>query len=161
GGQIDFEPAGLDATRFDHLKALMDEIRSAFTAYPGTLTSFTAPKYGTPNPWRWSPTFYYDMGRRGDLLAPMTYDSGLTTGPDYQHGMREQTTGILHAISGKSWNNDAQHPAPINGVKVILGFPAFPAKTQHNVKAENIKYAAPGVDAGLNLLQSTGDPSRD
>ncbi len=89
GVQIDFEPSGLDSTRFDNLKTLMDEIRSAFTAYPGKLTSFAAPKYGTGNQWWWSPTFYYYMGRRVDLLAAMTYDSRLTSGTAYQDWIRD------------------------------------------------------------------------
>lgn len=43
----------------------------------------------------------------------------------------------------------------------MLGFPAFPANAHHDVEAENIKYAAPGVDAGLKALEGSGDPSRD
>jgi hypothetical protein len=58
GVQIDFEPSGLDATRFAQLTTLMEAIRHAFTAYPGTLTSFAAPKYGTTTQWEWSPAFY-------------------------------------------------------------------------------------------------------
>jgi hypothetical protein len=43
----------------------------------------------------------------------------------------------------------------------MLGFPAFQANAHHDVEAENIKYAAPGVDAGLKALEGGGDPSRD
>jgi glycosyl hydrolase family 18 (putative chitinase) len=160
GIQIDFEPSGFDSARFDNLKTLMDEIRSAFTASPGKLTSFAAPKYGTTSRWFWSPTFYYYMGRHVDLLAAMTYDSKLIAGTAYQDWIRDQTRDILRSVSGKFWNNDSTHPAPINGVKVIIGFPAFPPTAVHNLDAENIKYAAPGVDAGLNILESHGDPSR-
>jgi hypothetical protein len=35
------------------------------------------------------------------------------------------------------------------------------ANAHHDVEAENIKYAAPGVDAGLKALEGSGDPSRD
>jgi len=159
GIQIDFEPSGQDAARFDNLKTLMDEILSALTTSPGKLTSFAAPKSGTTSQWFWSPTFYYYMGRHVDLLAAMTYDTKLTTGASYQDWMRDQSVEILRAVSGQFWNNDATHPAPTNGVKIIIGFPAFPASPVHDPKAENIKYAAPGLDAGLNILQSNGDPS--
>lgn len=64
--------------------------------------------------------------------------------------MSDQTASILRSVSGQFWNNDAGHPAPDNGVRVMLGFPAFPANAHHDSAAENIKYAAPGVDAGLN-----------
>jgi hypothetical protein len=161
GIQIDFEPSGQDATRFEHLETLMEEIRGAFTPYPGKLTSFAAPKCGATNEWSWDPTFYYYMGRHVDFLAGMTYDTGLTSGTAYQQWMRDQTTGILRAVSGRFWNNDAEHPAPLNGVKVIIGFPAFPGSAYHDVAAEAIQYAAPGVDAGLAALESDRDPSRD
>ncbi|MBV8451447.1 MAG: hypothetical protein JOZ29_04145, partial [Deltaproteobacteria bacterium] len=163
GIQIDFEPSGLDSTRFDNLKMLMDDIHNAMSVYPGKLTSFVAPKYkyGTANEWFWSPSFYYFMGRHVDIMAAMTYDSGITTGnPDYQNWMRDQTASILRSVSGKFWNNDAGHPAPDNDVRVMLGFPAFPANAYHDIAAENIKYAAPGVDAGLNGLASNRDLSR-
>jgi hypothetical protein len=75
--------------------------------------------------------------------------------------MRDQTTSILGAVSGKFWDNDPDHPPPQNSIKVMLGFPAFPANAHHDVDAENIKYAAPGVDAGLKALEGSGDPSRD
>ena len=75
-GYLDFEPSGADSTRFDNLKLMMDELHSAFTAYPGKLTSYAAHKYGTANEWWWSPVFYYYMARRVDILAAMTYDSG-------------------------------------------------------------------------------------
>jgi len=160
GIQIDFEPSGLDSARLDNLTALMDEIRSAVTISPGELTSFAAPKYGTTSQWFWSPAFYYQMGRHLDLLAAMTYDTKLTSGPAYQDWIRDQTADILRSVSGQFWNNDATHPAPTNGVKIIIGFPAFPPSTVHNLQAENIKYAAPGTDAGLNILESNGDTSR-
>jgi hypothetical protein len=100
------------------------------------------------------------MGQHVDLLAAMTYDSDRTTGPAYQDWMREQMLSILRAVSGQFWHQDAQHPAPSHGVKVMLGFPAFPAHAHHDVQAETIQYAAPGVEAGLQSLQRTGDPSQ-
>jgi hypothetical protein len=163
GIQIDFEPSGQDSTRFDNLKTLMDDIHRAINAPPGKLTSLVAPKYkdGTPSQWFWSSTFYYAMGRHVDILAAMTYDSGEKPGNLYENWMRDQTTSILRSVSGKFWDNDPDHPSPENGIKVMLGFPAFPANAHHDVEAENIKYAAPGVDAGLKVLERSGDPSRD
>ena len=163
GIQIDFEPSGQDSTRFDNLKTLMDDIRGAISAYSEKLTSFAAPKYksGTPSQWFWSSSFYYFMGRHVDILAAMTYDSEKKPGSLYEDWMRDQTTSILRAVSGKFWDNDPDHPPPQNSIKVMLGFPAFPANAHHDVEAENIKYAAPGVNAGLRVLEGSGDPSRD
>lgn len=163
GIQIDFEPSGQDATRFSNLKTLMDDIRRGINPYSGKLTSFVAPKYqdGTSSVWSWSSGFYYVMGRHVDLLAAMTYDSAKAPGNFYENWMRDQTTGILRAVSGKFWDNDAGHPAPENDVKVMLGFPAFPPNAYHDVNAENIKYAAPGAEAGLKALDASGDRSGD
>ena len=163
GIQIDFEPSGQDSTRFDNLKTLMDGIRRAINAYPGKFTSFVAPKYksGTPSQWFWDSSFYYVMGRHVDILAAMTYDSGEKPGDLYKNWMRDQTTSILRSVSGKFWDNDPDHPLPKNGIKVMLGFPAYPANAHHDVEAENIKFAAPGADAGLKALEKSGDPSRD
>ncbi|MBV9672636.1 MAG: hypothetical protein JO076_07400 [Verrucomicrobia bacterium] len=162
GIQIDFEPSGQDSKRFDNLKMLMDEIHGAINTYPGKHTSFVAPKQkdGTPSQWFWSSSFYYAMGRHVDILAAMTYDSGEKSGELYENWMRDQTISILRSVSGKFWDNGPDHPSPENGIKVMLGFPAFPANAQHDVETENIKYAAPGVDAGLKALRRNGDPSR-
>jgi hypothetical protein len=163
GIQIDFEPSGQDATRFDNLKTLMDDIRRGIEAQPGKLSSFVTPKYesGTPSQWSWTPSFFYVMSRHVDILAAMTYDSDEKPGEHYENWIRDQTTAILRSVSGRLWGNDPDHPSPQNGVKVMLGFPAFPANANHDVEAENIKYAAPGVDAGLKALETGGDPSRD
>ena len=163
GIQIDFEPSGQDSARFDNLKTLMDDIRRGMNAYPEKLTSFVAPKYkfGTPSQWFWGSSFYYFMGRHVDILAAMTYDSEERPGNLYENWMRDQTTSILRSVSGKLWHNDPDHPSPENGIKIMLGFPAFPANAHHDVEAENIKFAAPGVDAGLETLERSGDPSRD
>jgi hypothetical protein len=139
----------------------MDDIRRGISAQPGKLTSFVAPKYGTASQWSWSSDFYYTMGRHVDILAAMTYDSGKKPGNLYENWMRDQTISILRSVSGKFWDNDPNHPSPKNGIKAMLGFPAFPANPYHDVEAENIKYAAPGIDAGLKALEKGDDPSRD
>jgi hypothetical protein len=159
GVQLDLEPSGLDETRFNNIKNLMDDVHNAINPYGNKLTSFTAPKYGANSNWSWSPEFYYQMARHVDLLAAMTYDTGIKTSAKYQNWMTNQTVQILQAVSGKYWNNDAAHPIPTNGVKVLLGFPAFATKPHHDPAVENIKFAAPAVNAGLNNLASTGDPS--
>ena len=141
----------------------MNDIHRGINPYPGKLISFVAPKHqdNTLSEWSWSSSFYYAMGRHVDLLAAMTYDSGEKTGNLYENWMRDQTTSILRSVSGKVWGNDPGHPSPENGIKVMLGFPAFPPNANHDATAENIEYAAPGVDAGLNALETSGDRSRD
>jgi hypothetical protein len=51
------------------------------------------------------------------------------------------------------------HPVPSNDIKVLIGFPAYPSTSIHTNTAENIFYAAPGVNAGLAGLVTTGDLS--
>jgi hypothetical protein len=96
---------------------------------------------------------------KGKRLTIPTYSSAGSFGelPDG----RELLSGEGFPCHPKFWDNDPDHPPPENGIKVMLGFPAFPANAHHDVEAENIKYAAPGVDAGLKALEGSGDPSRD
>ncbi len=159
GMQLDLEPAGLNTNLFNGLVTLFDQVRAGFGSIgmSSKLTSFTAPKYGTANSSYWSADNYYAMASHLDLLVAMTYDSGLTTGAAYQSWIQDQATNVLRAVSGKNWNNDALHPAPTNGVKVLIGFPAFPNSSFHTNTAENIFYAAPGVNAGLSNLQTIAD----
>ena len=160
GIQIDFEPSGASApgndTRFNNLKGLMSDLRSALGT--GKLLSVAGHKFGTQNSSWWSPTSYRYMARYVDVLCGMTYDSGPTTATDYRNWMKAQTQDVLRAVSGKTWNNDASHLAPI-GVQVILGFPAFPANTWHLPAAKNTTAAAQGTCNGLSALTTAGDSS--
>jgi hypothetical protein len=93
------------------------------------------------------------MGRCVDFIVAMTYNSQSTTPPQFQTWMKDQTQTILRAVSGGYWN-DAAHPAPTNGVKVFMGFAAYPPSRWHDPKAENCRYAARGVLDGLNQLET-------
>jgi PKD repeat protein len=168
GVQLDLEPAGPNGsdTQFWNIVQIVVNIKSAFRSLGvgNKLTSFTSPSYTTSSPtnntvWDWVPMYYYAMATNIDLLCAMTYDTGYTSGSQYQAWIQDQTTNILKMVSGRYWNNDAQHPAPTNDVQVMIGFPAFPNSGNHTNTAENISFAAPGVQAGLTNLQSRGDLS--
>lgn len=162
GIQLDYEPCGPRDNVFDSLVNFFDRVRSKFAAIGmgNKLTSFTAEKYGTnDSEWVWSPQYYYDMAPHLDLLCAMTYDTGIKVGSEYQDWMEDQTTNILRAVSGKWWDNDAQHPAPKNRVKVMIGFPAFPNSKWHTNTAENVIFASSGVKAALAGLSKRGDGS--
>lgn len=157
GVQMDLEPSGANDTLFNNLKTLMDSLKTGVGS--GKLTSYAAHKYGTTNQYWWSPTYYHYMARRVDLICGMCYNSTITTSSAYRTWMRDQTSNICRAVSGAYWNNDASHPAPTNGVKVVIGFPAFPASSSHIVTAETVSAAALGTLDGTALLTSNGDSS--
>ena len=161
GMQLDIEPAGEDANHLAGFVDLFDQIRASYRSMRmgDKLTSFTPSKWGTRNKWWSSPQFYYTLGGHVDLLCAMTYDTGITNAAVYQGWMQDQTTNILKSVSGRYWNNDAQHPAPKSGVKVMFGLPAFPNNKYHTNIVENISHAAPGVKAGLADLQAHRDIS--
>lgn len=153
GIMVDFEPSGPNDPRFTNLKTLMDEIKTGIGS--GKKTGFASHKYSTNgSEWSWAESPYYYMGRHVDYIAAMTYGSGLTTTTDYQNWMQSQTYNILRAVSGKTWNNDVDHPAPTNGVKVFIGFPAEPDTAYHFSAVENTRYASLGTEAGLTSLDT-------
>lgn len=164
GISMDIEPCGNDDTYFDNYKTLMDEIRTAFD-YLGlynTTTSVCTPGYGSrSSQWQWDAVYYYYMARHVNFLTAMTYDSGSTSASAYQTWISNQTYNILRAVSGRYWSNDVNHPAPANGVKVFIGFPAYPASSNHNPAYENTQYAANGTLNGLNNLLAVPDHSVD
>jgi hypothetical protein len=167
GVQLDLEPSGSNGsdTQYDNIVQIMVNIKSAFRSLGlgNKLVSFTAPPYTTTstnnNIWYWPPMYYYNMGTNLGILCSMTYDTGYTNGPQYQSWIQDQTTNVLKMVSGRYWNNDSLHPAPTNGVGVMIGFPAYPNSSIHTNTAENIYYAAPGVSAGLTSLKTAGDLS--
>jgi hypothetical protein len=162
---VDLEPMGYNGsdTRFNDCKSLMIAIKSGIGS--GKITGFSPPKFAaTAGEWSWHSTYYYYMGLYVDFVAAMTYDIGITNGPQYQAWMRQQTTNILRAVSGEY----ASKPAPTNGVKVYMGLPAFPIKYHisgtiiHDPAAENTLYGCPGLEQGVqDLLNDTGDPSEN
>ncbi|WP_282937613.1 glycosyl hydrolase family 18 protein [Paenibacillus sp. RC67] len=157
---LDLEPSGNNDTRYNAYKQLMIEIKQGIGS--SKLTGVAAHKWGNGSNWSWSPTYFYYMGRNVDVVVAMTYDSGAASGSGYQSWMQQQTTDIMHAISGKTWNNNADHPAPMNGVRVFIGQPAFADKpaSGHNSQYENMEFGLQGVDTAITALQNdSADPS--
>lgn len=156
---IDIEPAG-DATFFASLKTLMSEIRASFDAMglAEKKIGIAAPQYTDQKPkpnWGWNASDYHYMARYVNYILAMTYDSSLKK-PTYQQWMFDQTTHILKAVSGAAWSFDADHPAPTNGVKVLIGLPAFHTRTAaHDPAIENVKAGAAGI---LGAWASLADP---
>jgi hypothetical protein len=89
----------------------------------------------------------------------MTYDSGVKTEDEYKTWMAGQTKDILNAVSGATWKNDADHPAPKNGVKVFIGIPGFPPNNWHVPAAETVAAAAAGAKDGLDELKAGNSAS--
>ncbi|HBG26673.1 MAG: hypothetical protein A2Y10_18445 [Planctomycetes bacterium GWF2_41_51] len=163
GISMDIEPSGNDDTYYNHYKTLMDDIRASFNAsgLSSKLTSVCAHKYGTGSIYHWSPVYYYYMARRVNFIAAMTYNSNSSSAAAYQTWIGDQTYYILRAVSGKYWDDEA-HPVPTNGVKILIGFPAYPASASHNPAYENARYAALGTLEGLDDLEAdASDPSEN
>jgi hypothetical protein len=164
GISMDVEPCGNGDTYFDNYKILMDNIRSSFNSngLSSKLTSVCAPQFGEGPKWYWNAAHYYNMASSVNFVLAMTYDSGCTSASAYQTWMSKQTCDILRAVSGRYFN-DALHPMTSNGVKVFIGFPAFPQDPahpeNHNSAYENIKFASVSVLEGLNSLEKASDPS--
>jgi hypothetical protein len=153
GVQIDFEPAG--GVNFNGVYTFMLALRSGLdSAGFGTkLTGFATPALASSaSTWEWTASQFYSIGLTTSLLAPMTYDTGFSTEAQYTNWMTSQTQSILAAVSGKTWNNDASHPAPTNGVKVMFGFPAYAASSLHLPAVENSRTAANGIAAALGTI---------
>ncbi|KAK6538045.1 hypothetical protein TWF694_010937 [Orbilia ellipsospora] len=152
GVQLDLEPAG-DPSPFEPMKSLMRELKAGIG---GKLTSWAAAQLGEGNRYLWPAVRYHYMARYTDLICAMTYDTSSKNEADYRDYMKKATVDILQAVSGERWNNDHDHPRPTNGVKVLLGFPAFPANgNTHRVDAETIAAAAEGtLDAVREMSES-------
>ncbi|MDB5084159.1 MAG: hypothetical protein JWN30_1045 [Bacilli bacterium] len=159
GVMMDIEPSGNNDTLFNNYKQLMDDIKNGIGS--SKLTGVAAHKLGTSaSRWYWSPSYYYDMGRHVNVIVDMAYDTGLTAGTAYQGWMQAQVKSTMDAVSGKTWNNDANHPVPTNGIKVFIGLPAYPVNSNHNLSVENMQYGAQGLVAGItDLLNDSTDNS--
>lgn len=158
GVSIDIEPTGRvngDDRYFNNMKLLMAEIRRAFRSRPelaGKKTAVASFKFGQGDRWYWNAAHYHYMARYVDYMTAMTYDTAIsTTGTDYANWVATQTESILSAVSGRYWNFDAEHPAPTNGVKVFIGFPAYPDRQPNHYRTiETTPFAAQGTFLGLN-----------
>jgi spore germination protein YaaH len=156
---LDLEPAG-DPAFLASLKILVEEIRASFDAMGlgNKKIGIAAPQFTdrTPKPnWGWNSSDFYYMARYVNYVIAMTYDSGLTNDSEYQPWMSNQITRILQAVSGATWNFDASHPKPNNGVRVLGGLPGFYTVTKaHNPDVENVVHGAAGIVDGLSQLKS-------
>jgi hypothetical protein len=154
---LDLEPSG-DPAFLASVKILLEEIRASFDGMGlrNKKIGFAAPQFTerAPKPnWGWNASDYYYMAKHLDYVVAMTYDSGLQDESKYRPWMSDQTLRILQAVSGAAWNFDAIHPRPTNGVRVLLGLPAFYAVTQaHNPNVENVIHGGVGIHDGLSLL---------
>ncbi len=156
GVQLDLEPSGGSDAVAANLFSLMDEIRQKIG--PDKLTSFTPHKIGARNIYWSTPEFYYGLGQRVDLICAMTYDTGLKDSDQYRDWVKQQTTDVLRAVSGETWNNDAAHPKPKNTVRAFIGLPAFPPNQWHDAKVETVADGAAGTRSALDeLAQTTPD----
>jgi hypothetical protein len=148
GVMIDIEPAGGDPELFKNVNVLMQQIKQA--AGTGKKVGFAAHKIGTLGVWQFSGVYYHYLARNVDYIASMNYNSGKKTSEDYQAWMEAQTVSVLQSVSGAAWKNDANHPAPTNGVKVFIGFSAFPTDPKNHLPGvELISCASEGTKAGL------------
>lgn len=148
GVMLEIQPVGGDGTVFAQVNLLLRQIKQA--AGPSRKIGFAAHKIGQVGSWQLSATHYHTLARNVDYIAAQTYNSGKKSAADYEAWMQEQGLEILRAVSGAAWNNDAAHPDPTHGVKVFLGFPAFPADTRnHLAGVEHIAPAAAGTRAAL------------
>ncbi|KAJ6258606.1 hypothetical protein Dda_6653 [Drechslerella dactyloides] len=154
GIQLHFEPAAPTSEPFEALKGLMRQIRDGIGH--SKWTSFVVPRYGDVGTYWWNKQGWHYLARYVDLLCANTWDFQAATPADYQAFMKGQTYDILRAVSGVVWGNDGHHPAP-HGVKVMLGFPAFPGSKSHTTAIETVEAAAKGAIEGLDSLK--GDDS--
>ncbi len=163
GVHFDFEPSGGDTNLFNGLLLLMDATRAGLTSNGlpnGGHISFASERYatGASSTARWTPDNYYAMGQKVNSLGVMLYDTTINNISQFQSVMWDQTTNILHAVSGTYWN-DGLHPAPTNGPLVFMGFAAYAGTSDHNTGVENVTNAAVGADAAMTALINKGDPS--
>jgi hypothetical protein len=164
GCQLDIEPSG--GTYFADVKQLVQDTR-ARDEMAGKSLGFTASKLQQPddvgNPWRWDPQYFYEMASLVEQLQVTTYNSSTTAsegGEAYSKWIKDQTIGVLKAVSGEAWGNDASHPALANRPKVFIGFPAMGGyDSMHVAGVETVQFAAIGVDQGLTELINTSSPS--
>jgi len=122
---------------------LLDELRQAMPA--DKILSVAA--YPPPTRWHpypdvhWDESYFREVARRVDQLAPMMYDTAIKLPKFYQHLMSSWTSMVL------DWSEDSQ---------VLLGIPAYDDADvdYHDPKVENLKNALVGIHAGLSRYES-------
>lgn len=81
----------------------------------------------------WKSAYYREVATRADQIAVMTYDSYVPTADAFRLFQREQTLGVLAAVSGTR-------------ARVLVGVPTYyEPRPNHNPEAENVDSALRGV----------------
>ncbi len=136
GVQVNIEPMPSGTRDF---LVLLDELRAAMPA--GKILSVAA--YPPPTRWHpfpnvhWDETYFREVARRVDQVAPMMYDTAIRVPKCYQRLMHDWTLEIL------AWSGDTQ---------VLLGVPVYddPGVGYHFAHVENLRNALRGIHAGLS-----------
>lgn len=150
---LDLQPIGGNSGVLKSYALLLDEVKQVSARAQKVAASVH--KLGNQSAWQLSESSYHQLAQHADYLVAWTYNSGQKTSDDYRAWIERQTTDILRSVSGVAWKNNAHYPAPKNGVKVFIGFPAFPAdKKNHLEGAEPIAAAAAGAKTALASLDA-------
>jgi hypothetical protein len=140
GVQVNIEP--LPSGDPDFLK-LLDELKTALP--PGKILSVAA--YPPPTHWHpapevhWDESYFREVAKRCDLIAPMMYDTAIRFPKIYQHLIKSWTQEVLN------WSGDTP---------VLLGLPAYDdADTgYHRPDVENLEHGLKGIHAGLSSYKT-------
>jgi len=140
GVQVNIEP--MPSGNPDFL-TLLDELRQAMPT--GKILSVAA--YPPPTRWHpfpeghWEESYFRQVAKRADQLAPMMYDTAIPLQKIYQHLMSTWTVDILN------WSGDTQ---------VLLGVPAYDDEgvLYHSPRVENLRNALLGIHEGLSRFKS-------
>lgn len=155
---LDLESNTWDDPRFRNLGTILQHIRESLE--PNQKLGFAAQKIqatgASPKEGQFSYIYYHYVARNVDYIVAKTYDSGARTKEEYLAWIEEQTRNTLRAVSGAFWKFDENHAEPTNGVKVFVGFPAYPsAPPLHREGVECVPQAAAGVMSALSSLDAT------
>jgi len=140
GVQVNIEP--MPAGNPDFL-TLLDELRQAMPA--GKILSVAT--YPPPTLWHpfpeghWEESYFRQVAKRADQLAPMMYDTAIMLPKIYQHLMSGWTSEVLH------WAGSTQ---------VLLGIPVYDdaGVGYHFPHVENLQNALAGIHAGLSRYET-------
>lgn len=140
GVQINIEPMPSGNPGF--LK-LLTELKEQLPE--GKILSIAA--YPPPTIWQpseevhWDETYFREVAKRVDQVAPMMYDTGIRRKKLYQQLMAKWTREIL------LWSEDTE---------VLLGLPAYDdtGVGYHDPKIENLENGILGINAGLGKFKN-------
>lgn len=154
---LDIQPIGGNAGLLKSYTQLLQQVRK-IAAPGGQKLGVAAHKLGTQFAWQLSQENYNHLAQHVDYLVGMNYNSGVSTAAEYQAWVEEQTRDTLRAVSGMAWKNKPEFAAPKNGVKVFIGFPAFPFDTRNH--REGVELVAPAAAGARSALASLDALSR-